>query len=307
MKKLLITLAAALMLVATAVPAMAATLDTSKAEVVGDVRFDYQFVTQDNKNVANFELNRARLGATTTFDEGGGALIFQYQNGAMDLQYAYVEAYPLGNASAKLGGIIGRQYTMFGLTKDLDRFQPLGTGPIEEKYISAKQDGVTAIGTVGKTLLGALQYHNGVSIDSTEYAEKDWNAYARLQPCKYFYLSSSFMQNVHATDYMSEVVGVEVGPVEGSLEHLSSGEGYSFNFGDRLDEFSATLGVGVGQSRKVTLLGRADWFEGEKASYYVGTNWSVKDQVFLQANALLNPQMELVDNIVKLRAVVLFN
>lgn len=306
MKKLLITLAALLSL-AVAMPLQAATLETSKAEVVGDVRFDYQFYTNDHKdNVALFNLDRARLGATTTFNEGGGALIFQYSNGNTDLQYAYVEAYPLGNAKAKLGGIVGRQYTLFGLTKDLDKFQPLCAGPIEEKYISANQDGVAAVGSITEVFLGAFQYHNG-AFDSTETAEKDWNAYAKLQPCKYFYLSSSFMQNVDATDFMAEVVGVEAGPVSGSFEHLSVGDGYGFNFEERRDEFSATLGVGVGQTRKVTLLGRADWFEGQKASYYVGTNWSVKDQVFLQANALLNPQMELVDNIVKLRAVVLFN
>jgi len=304
MKKLLITLVA---LLALAVPVSAAILETSKAEVVGDVRFDYQFNTNEGiDNTSLFILDRARLGATTTFDEGGGALIFQYRGGNTDLQYAYIEAYPLGNAKAKLGGIVGRQYTLFGLTKDLDKFQPLAAGPIEEKYISSNQDGVAVVGSVGKNFLGAFQYHNG-AFDSTETAEKDWNAYAKFQPCKYFYISSSFLQNVEAVDFMAEVVGLEAGPVSGSFEHLSIGNGYGFDFGERLDEFSATLGVGVGQTRKVTLLGRADWLEGEQAKWYAGVNWSVKDQVFLQGNALLNPQMELVDNIVKLRAVVLFN
>lgn len=303
MKKLLITLVALLVL---AVPVQAATLETSKAEVVGDVRFDYQFNTNEGiDNTSLFSIDRARLGATTTFDEGGGTLLFQYKDGQTGLQYAYVEAYPLGNANAKLGGIVGRQYTMFGLTKELDKFQPLCAGPIEEKYLASNQDGVAVVGSLG-ILNGAFQYHNG-AFDSTTTAEKDWNAYVKLQPWKHFYVSSSFMQDINREDYMAEVVGVEAGPVSGTFEHLSAGDGYSFNFGDRRDEFSATLGVGVGQTRKVQLLGRADWFEGQKASYYTGVNWSVKDQVFLQANALLNPQMELVDNIVKLRAVVLFN
>jgi hypothetical protein len=297
----------------------------NNAQVKGDLRYDYDFTTTEgsSNDKGAFTLERVRFGAETTFENGGGELIFNYgPGGRITPLYAYGTFFPVVTKDFKFGGSLGRQPLYFATVQNLDRFEPNLKQSIayEAGKVSNNLDGVSAEAIVGNpeglNLHGMLQYRSIVDIGPSEETKEALNSYFKLDVTPWLYAQANYLEKFGVEeDLLAHVVALQTANFGLTFEHVSEGDELSYNFSNRDDVFSLAVLIGVGNSQRVELVGRVDWLEsGAGEQWSMGTNWKFNNSVLLQGGVEMYPGNqdifsgeENTEGVATIRSTVLFN
>ena len=294
---------AILVAVATAVMvcvsgASATETDSMTVNVTGDFQYDYTYYTDENmKDQSAFDLRRARLGAETDLGVASGRLLFDFSHlDDVKVTFAYAKFNVYEDGLFSLAGGAGRLPLQFAQVASTDDYQPNMRFPIERDYgfVGNNVDGLEAAATFGSDLynvVGQLQYHNDIGDDLSSGTDKDWNADLAVNLNKYMTVSTSYIEKTGSVeDLQAMTLWLNLGQWRIIGEHLSVGDGYNFNFNEKLDFFSVESGLKFGTEKTLEVVARIDGAAGGDITLYsAGLNWGFNDKLFLQGNVLYAP------------------